>query len=166
MDSPILSNVLGIISLIIGAIGIIISLQIKRRVDNKDALVKTLIRRTKQSTLNWKSLSQLAEKKEIINTLEEKGTPCDYNVNTIRENQSYYLCNEEGFILLLEIYHGDPEVMSPKYDTLALMIYKKNNAVCSLSDFEKVEQKKLKKLNKLIQNSNSFFGLANEIIGP
>lgn len=61
MDSPILSNVLGIISLIIGAIGIIISLQIKRRVDNKDALVKTLIRRTKQSTLNWKSLSQLAE---------------------------------------------------------------------------------------------------------
>lgn len=61
MDSPILSNVLGIISLIIGAIGIIISLQIKRRVDNKDALVKTLIRRTKQSILNWKSLSQLAE---------------------------------------------------------------------------------------------------------
>lgn len=61
MDSPILSNVLEIISLIIGIIGIIISLQIKSRVDNKDALVKTLIRRTKQSILNWKSLSQLAE---------------------------------------------------------------------------------------------------------
>lgn len=61
MDSPILSNILKIISLIIGVIGIIISLQIKRRVDNKDALVKTLIRRTKQSILNWKSLSQLAE---------------------------------------------------------------------------------------------------------
>lgn len=61
MDSPILSNILEIISLIIGVIGIIISLQIKSRVDNKDALVKTLIRRTKQSTLNWKSLSQLAE---------------------------------------------------------------------------------------------------------
>jgi hypothetical protein len=61
MDSPILSNILEIISLIIGVIGIIISLQIKRRVDNKDALVKTLIRRTKQSILNWKSLSQLAE---------------------------------------------------------------------------------------------------------
>lgn len=61
MDSPILSNVLGIISLIIGVIGMIISSQIKSRVDNEDALVKTLIRRTKQSTLNWKSLSQLAE---------------------------------------------------------------------------------------------------------
>lgn len=61
MDSPILSNILEIISFIIGVIGIIISLQIKRRVDNKDALVKTLIRRTKQSILNWKSLSQLAE---------------------------------------------------------------------------------------------------------
>lgn len=61
MDSPILSNVLEIISLIIGIIGIIILLQIKSRVDNKDALVKTLIRRTKQSILNWKSLSQLAE---------------------------------------------------------------------------------------------------------
>ena len=61
MDSPILSNILEIIFLIIGVIGIIISLQIKRRVDNKDALVKTLIRRTKQSILNWKSLSQLAE---------------------------------------------------------------------------------------------------------
>ena len=61
MDSPILSNILEIISLIIGVIGIIISLHIKRRVDNKDALVKTLIRRTKQSILNWKSLSQLAE---------------------------------------------------------------------------------------------------------
>lgn len=61
MDSPILSNILEIISLIIGVIGIIISLQIKRRVDNKDALVKTLIRRTKQSILNWKNLSQLAE---------------------------------------------------------------------------------------------------------
>ena len=61
MDSPILSNILEIISLIIGVIGIIILLQIKRRVDNKDALVKTLIRRTKQSILNWKSLSQLAE---------------------------------------------------------------------------------------------------------
>ena len=52
MDSPILSNILEIISLIIGVIGIIISLQIKCRVDNKDALVKTLIRRTKQSILN------------------------------------------------------------------------------------------------------------------
>lgn len=41
MDSPILSNILEIISLIIGIIGIIISLQIKRRVGNKDALVKT-----------------------------------------------------------------------------------------------------------------------------
>lgn len=61
MDSPILSNALGIISLIIGVIGMIISSQIKSRVDNEDALVKTLIRRTKQSTLNWKSLSQLAE---------------------------------------------------------------------------------------------------------
>lgn len=61
MDSPILSNILEIIFLIIGVIGIIISLQIKSRVDNKDALVKTLIRRTKQSILNWKSLSQLAE---------------------------------------------------------------------------------------------------------
>lgn len=61
MDSPILSNILEIISLTIGVIGIIISLQIKSRVDNKDALVKTLIRRTKQSILNWKSLSQLAE---------------------------------------------------------------------------------------------------------
>ena len=61
MDSPILSNILEIISLIIGVIGIIISLQIKSRVDNKDALVKTLIRRAKQSILNWKSLSQLAE---------------------------------------------------------------------------------------------------------
>lgn len=61
MDSPILSNILVIISLIIGVIGIIISLQIKSRVDNEDALVKTLIRRTKQSTLNWESLSQLAE---------------------------------------------------------------------------------------------------------
>lgn len=61
MDSPILSNILEIISLIIGVIGIIISLQIKSRVDNKDALFKTLIRRTKQSILNWKSLSQLAE---------------------------------------------------------------------------------------------------------
>ena len=55
MDSPILSNILKIISLIIGVIGIIISLQIKSRVDNKDALFKTLIRRTKQSILNWKS---------------------------------------------------------------------------------------------------------------
>ena len=61
MDSPILSNILKIIPLIIGVIGIIISLQIKSRVDNKDALFKTLIRRTKQSILNWKSLSQLAE---------------------------------------------------------------------------------------------------------
>lgn len=61
MDSPILSNILKIISLIIGVIGIIISLQIKSRVDNKDALFKTLIRRTKHSILNWKSLSQLAE---------------------------------------------------------------------------------------------------------
>lgn len=61
MDSPILSNILKIISLIIGVIGIIISLQIKSRVDNKDALFKTLIRRTKQSILNWKNLSQLAE---------------------------------------------------------------------------------------------------------
>lgn len=164
MDSPILSNVLGVISLIVSVIGIIISVQIKCRIDDKDVLIKTLISRTKRSALNWKNLSQLTEKKIIINTLEEKGIPCDYCINTIRESQSYYLCNEEGFILLLEIYHGDPKLMSPEYDTFALMIYKKNNTVCSLSDFEKVEQKKLKKLKKLIQNSNSFYSLANEII--
>lgn len=166
MDSPILSNVLGMISLMIGIMGIIISLQIKRRIDNKDAFIKTLIRRTKQSMLNWKVLSQLADKEAIINKLEEKRLPCDYNFNTIRESQSYYLCNDEGYILLLEIYHGDPEVMSPEYDTLALLIYKKNNDVCSLSDFEKVEQKKLKELKRLIRKSNSFFSLANEIVGP
>ena len=165
MDSPVLSNVLGMISLVIGIIGIIISLQIKNRIDNKDALIKTLLRRTRQSALHWKNLSQLKEKEVIINRLEEKGIPCDYGVNTIREDQSYYLCNDDGFILLLEIYHGDPEATSPEYDTLALMIYKKDNEVCSLSDFEKVEQKKLKELKKLIQESNSFYSLANEIIG-
>lgn len=165
MDSPVLSNVLGISSLIIGIVGVIISLQIKKRIDNKDKLIKTLIRRTKQSMLNWEELSQLEEKNVIINKLEEKNIPCDYGVNTIREEQSYYLGDEKGYILLLEIYHGDPDVMSPEYDTLALVIYKKDNGVCSLSDFEKIEQKKLKELKKLIQNRNPFFVLANEIIG-
>ena len=165
MDSPVLSNVLGISSLIVGIVGVIISLQIKKRIDNKDKLIKTLIRRTKQSMLNWEELSQLEEKDAIINKLEEKNIPCDYGVNTIREKQSYYLGNEKGYILLLEIYHGDPDVMSPEYDTLALMIYKKDNDVCSLSDFEKIEQKKLKELKKLIQNRNPFFALANEVIG-
>ena len=51
MDSPILSNILKIISLIIGVIGIIISLQIKSRVDNKDALFKTLIRCSDNNSL-------------------------------------------------------------------------------------------------------------------
>lgn len=164
MDSPILSNILGICSLTIGIVGVIISLQIKRRIDDKNKLIKNLIRRTKQSTLNWEKFSQLADKGVIINKLEEKNIPCDYCINTIKEDQSYYIGNEKGYILLLEICHGDPDVVSPKYDTLALMIYKKNNTVCSLSDFEKIEQKKLKKLKSLIKNRNCFLTLANEII--
>ena len=107
----------------------------------------------------------LDEKESIVRLLEEKGLPCDYDNNTIRESQSYYINNNDGYILLLELYHGDPAVMSPKYDTLGLFIVTKEKEACSLSDFEKVEQKKLKELKYHIQSYNNLFGLVNEIMG-
>lgn len=164
MESAVLGNVLGIISVVLGAIGIFITLQIKTKIDNKDKLIDSLITNTKKSQLFWKSFDELADKEVVIQNLEDKSIPCDFGVNSIRESQSYYISNENGYLFLLEIYHGDPEVMSPKYDTLALIIYKRNDDICSLSDFERIEQKRLKELKALIQNSNTYFSLANELI--
>lgn len=164
MESAILSNVLGIISIIIGIIGIVISLQIKKKIDNKDKLIESLISNTRKSNLLWKPFAEIENKEQIVNYLDDNNIPCDWGVNTIRESQSYYISNEDGYILLLEIFHGFPEVTSPEEDTLALIIYQKNNEACSLSDFEKIEQYRLKDLKSLIQKQNTFFSLANEIV--
>lgn len=158
LSSSLLGNALGLA-------GIIISLQIKKKIDDKNSLIKKLVYKTKQSTLYWKNFYMLDEKESIVRLLEEKGLPCDYGNNTIRESQSYYINNNDGYILLLELYHGDPAEMSPKYDTLGLLIVTKEKEVCSLSDFEKVEQKKLKELKHHIQSYNNLFGLVNEIMG-
>ena len=90
LSSSLLGNALGIA-------GIIISLQIKKKIDDKNSLIKKLICTTKQSTLYWKNFYMLDEKESIVRLLEEKGLPCDYDNNTIRESQSYYINNNEGW---------------------------------------------------------------------
>lgn len=157
-------NTIGILSLFVGIWGVWLGLSIKRVIDNKENTIKNLLRKTKSGSLCWNCFYDCNEKESILAILDERGIPCDFGVNSVRETQSFYLENTKGYILLLEIYHGDPDVTSPELDTIALIIYEKSGKVLCLSDFEKIEQKKLYKLKDIIVQADSTYQIINEIL--
>lgn len=159
-----LGNTVGILSLFFGIWGVLLALNIKRVIDNKENTLKKLLGKTKNGSLCWNRFYDCSEKESILAVLDERGIPCDFGVNSVRETQSFYLENAKGYILLLEIYHGDPDVTSPELDTLALIIYEKSGKVSCLSDFERIEQKKLYELKDIILQADSAYQIINDIL--
>ena len=159
-----LGNTVGILSLLFGILGVWLALDIKRVIDNKDSTLKKLLGKTKNGSLCWNCFYECSEKEAILAFLEERSIPCDFGMNSVRETQSFYLENPKGYILLLEIYHGDPDVTSPELDTIALVVFEKSGKASCLSDFEKIEQRKLYKLKDAILKVDSSYQIINEIL--
>lgn len=111
-----------------------------------------LIEKTKAGRLKWKPLVLYSGWEEIESELIRRNIPADYNANSIRVETSYYLESGEGVVLLLEIVHGYPEVTSPEYDTLALLV-KVNTLlpIDNLTYFNDEEQEQLRALHLLIE---------------
>lgn len=164
LNSSVFGNFIGIVSLIIGAIGLVIAVFINKKIDNKNDGIKLLINNTKYLKVKWIPFSEAAEKEVIIRELEEKWIPCDFGVNSIREEESFCILNDRGLILLLEIYHGDPSITSPEEDSLALIIKPNEDEYKCLSDFKKHEQKRLYELKGAIKNVDPYFSVIAESI--
>lgn len=109
--------------------------------------------KTKEKKIEWKPFATFTEKREIINELENGRGGFDYGVNSIRESKSYYFQSHEGYVFLFEIYHGDPDVMSPAMDTIGLMV-KINSSLPldNLSNYSVDEQEALEGLKLLVEN--------------
>lgn len=157
-------NVLGIISIILGVWSILISLRIKQDIKDKDTIIDLLIEKTKYGRITWKPIVDCKEFEEIEDFLVDNWIPCDYGVNSIRYSQSYYIKSRKGYLLLLELYHGFPEITSPELDTIALIEFdNKKSAIC-ISNFEEIEQAELYTLKNLIQNRNIEYSVINTIL--
>lgn len=121
--------------------------------DNVDSFRKSLIEKTKEGKLDWKPLTLFKGWDNIEEELYNENIPVDFNVNSIRVSNSFYLQSGDGYVFLFEIYHGDPEVTSPEMDTIALMA-KINRAlpIDNLTYFVEEEQEQLRTLQVLVEN--------------
>ncbi len=119
--------------------------------ENIEAFRKGLIEQTKEGKLDWKPLSSLEKWDSIYDELNRNNVPVDYGVNSIRLSNSYYLNSGDGYVFLLELYHGDPHETSPEMDTLAL-VAKVNDFLPAdnLTYFVEDEQEQLRALQMLI----------------
>lgn len=84
--------------------------------------IEGLIAKTKSGKMEWMPLSSFYKMKDLDMEFNSGFARIDFGVNSIRENNSYYIKCNDGYVFLFEIYHGDPEVTSPQMDTLALMV--------------------------------------------
>ena len=84
--------------------------------------VDGLIEYTKTNKLEWFPFSSCEHKQDILRELDLGYSGIDFGMNSVRESKSYYLKVKEGYVLLCNIYHGDPSVTSPHMDSLALMV--------------------------------------------
>ena len=121
--------------------------------ENVESFRESLIEKTKKGALDWKPLTVLKGWNNIEEELYNENIPVDFNVNSIRVSNSFYLQSGDGYIFLFEIYHGDPEVTSPEMDTIALMA-KINKAlpIDNLTYFVEEEQEQLRTLQVLVEN--------------
>ena len=119
--------------------------------ENIQSFIEGLIEKTKEGELDWRPLSLNKYWKDIESELENEKVAIDFGVNSIRISNSYYLKSGEGFVFLFEIFHGNPEVTSPEFDTVALMV-KINDALTidNLTNFSEYEQEQLRTLQLLI----------------
>lgn len=116
--------------------------------------IEKLIDNTKENKMEWKTFSTYKGKRSLIDELENGYGGFDYGVNSIRQEQSYYIKYQGGYIFFFEIYHGDPDVTSPELDTLAVMV-KLNNVIPlqNITDYNSIEvQKKLRTLKIVIEH--------------
>lgn len=118
-----------------------------------EAFREKLIEKTKEEVLEWKPLTSFKDWEIIEAELYNENISIDFNVNSIRVSNSFYLQSGNGYVFLFEIYHGDPEVTSPEMDIIALMV-KINKAlpINDLTYFEKEEQEQLRTLQVLVEN--------------
>ena len=115
--------------------------------------IEGLIKKTDRGKLQWELFTSCRIKNEIIGEINNGRANFDPIFNSIRENASYYLKCEEGYVFLFSVYHGDADVTSPEFDTDSIMV--KINDVLPLMDlslyFEE-EQKKLSQLRLMVEN--------------
>ena len=121
--------------------------------ENVDSFRRGLIDNTRKGVIDWKPLSLFKDWDIVEAELHNRNIPVDFRVNSIRVSNSFYIQSGEGYVFLLEIYHGDPSVTSPEMDSIALMA-KINNAlpVDDLTYFSEEEQEQLRTLQLLVEN--------------
>lgn len=120
-----------------------------------DGFIDGLIEKTKDNKIEWMPLSAFHRMRELDDEFDSGFGSIDFMVNSIREKSSYFLKCNDGYVFLFEIFHGDPEVTSPIFDTLALMV-KINSTIPidNLSNYMQDEehQEKLSTLKLLIEH--------------
>lgn len=115
--------------------------------------IEGLIEKTKEGKLNWRNFLICSERQSIIQELENGRGNIDFMVNSIRENSSYFLQSNGGYVFLFEIYHGDPSVTSPEMDSLSLMVkINPSLPLDNLSNFGVEEQQNLETLRITIEH--------------
>lgn len=119
--------------------------------DQVENFIDGLIKKTRQNELEWQLFNACKDKYEILKEIENGRGKFDPGVNTIRESASYYIEVDSGKVFLFEIFHGDPKVTSPQYDTLSLMV--KINDILPLDNIAMDNvQEDLMSLKLLIEN--------------
>lgn len=111
-----------------------------------------LIEKTKAGELNWKPLSWFDDWKHMETIVENGNNVPDFEVNSIRISNSFYLKTGEGYVFLFELCHGNPEITSPEMDTIALMVrINQSYPVENLTSFAEEEQKQLRILQLYVE---------------
>lgn len=133
-----------------------------------------LVDMTKNDKIEWKPFSSYKWRKTVYAELENGCGDFDYSTNTIKDSASYYFKYKNGYVFLFEIYHGDSDVTSPQWDTLALMVKVDNvMPLQNITDYNSYEmQSKLKTLRLLVEYNieqkynlpDALYNFMNEII--
>ena len=119
--------------------------------------IEGLIEKTKNNNLEWYPFSLCEESTSILNEIyNDDRAFVDWNANSVRVSNSYYLRHGDGYVFLLEIYHGDPDQTSPMMDTIGLWVKIHSFLpIDDLSNYSAYEQERLEELKLLIDNSFS-----------
>lgn len=146
--------------------------------ENIEEFTDGLIEQTQLGILKWTPLSSFYKMKEINKEFDNGFADIDFGVNSVRESASFFLKANEGYVFLFEIYHGDPDVTSPEFDTLQLMV--KINSfipIINLSGYmiaDEEYQQKLENLKLLIENyieekycmPDALYKFMNQVLNP
>lgn len=142
--------------------------------DQVYGFIEGLIRKTDRGELQWELFTTCRIKNEIISEIRNGRADFDPNVNSIRENSSYYLEYDGGYVFLFSVYHGDADVTSPEFDTESIMV-KINDVLplMDLSSYYEDEQKKLSQLRLIVENyletryplPDTLYDFMNKIVG-